>query len=106
MQNRQRISAQRLRQRPVDALVWNVSKLSYNNWKNWSRKIVRIRQSSYLKCFESRSNLWVIHSQIGVNGLFQIRSEEHTSELQSLIRISYAVFCLKKTTNNNINKMQ
>src|SRR3546814_6055481 len=72
MQNRQRISAQRLRQRPVDALVWNVSKLSYNNWKNWSRKIVRIRQSSYLKCFESRSNLWVIHSQIGVNGLFQI----------------------------------
>src|SRR3546814_4253757 len=26
------------------------------------------------------------------------RSEEHTSELQSLMRISYAVFCLKKTT--------
>src|SRR3546814_5270461 len=31
------------------------------------------------------------------------RSEEHTSELQSLMRISYAVFCLKKkkTQNNN-----
>src|SRR3546814_3730090 len=29
------------------------------------------------------------------------RSEEHTSELQSLMRISYAVFCLKK--NNNMN---
>src|SRR3546814_1264218 len=28
------------------------------------------------------------------------RSEEHTSELQSLMRISYAVFCLKKNTNN------
>src|SRR3546814_8078576 len=27
------------------------------------------------------------------------RSEEHTSELQSLMRISYAVFCLKKKTN-------
>src|SRR3546814_10749003 len=27
------------------------------------------------------------------------RSEEHTSELQSLMRISYAVFCLKKNTN-------
>src|SRR3546814_14996842 len=27
-----------------------------------------------------------------------MRSEEHTSELQSLMRISYAVFCLKKTT--------
>src|SRR3546814_4616087 len=29
------------------------------------------------------------------------RSEEHTSELQSLMRISYAVFCLKKNNNNN-----
>src|SRR3546814_3199210 len=29
------------------------------------------------------------------------RSEEHTSELQSLMRISYAVFCLKKKINNN-----
>src|SRR3546814_3567164 len=33
----------------------------------------------------------------------QFRSEEHTSELQSLMRISYAVFCLKK--QNNIYKM-
>src|SRR3546814_2432007 len=37
------------------------------------------------------------------------RSEEHTSELQSLMRISYAVFCLKKKkkkdkTNKNINQ--
>src|SRR3546814_3594691 len=31
-----------------------------------------------------------------------LRSEEHTSELQSLMRISYAVFCLnKQTTDNN-----
>src|SRR3546814_9647530 len=44
----------------------------------------------------------------GVNiGLFcstpmvAIRSEEHTSELQSLMRISYAVFCLKKKKTNN-----
>src|SRR3546814_10233512 len=29
--------------------------------------------------------------------LIAVRSEEHTSELQSLVRISYAVFCLKKT---------
>src|SRR3546814_8368302 len=31
------------------------------------------------------------------------RSEEHTSELQSLMRISYAVFCLKKTKNTKNN---
>src|SRR3546814_10473151 len=30
---------------------------------------------------------------------FALRSEEHTSELQSLMRISYAVFCLKKKKN-------
>src|SRR3546814_6079378 len=37
------------------------------------------------------------------------RSEEHTSELQSLMRISYAVFCLKKkknSTNNNEEPQQ
>src|SRR3546814_10300874 len=33
-----------------------------------------------------------------------IRSEEHTSELQSLMRISYAVFCLKKKNNRNYKK--
>src|SRR3546814_3789248 len=37
--------------------------------------------------------------------LYELRSEEHTSELQSLMRISYAVFCLKKkkslTATNN-----
>src|SRR3546814_9381265 len=32
----------------------------------------------------------------------QARSEEHTSELQSLMRISYAVFCLKKKQKQNI----
>src|SRR3546814_7306978 len=32
------------------------------------------------------------------------RSEEHTSELQSLMRISYAVFCLKKKTKNTTNR--
>src|SRR3546814_9690757 len=34
-------------------------------------------------------------------GATMVRSEEHTSELQSLMRISYAVFCLKKKTNKN-----
>src|SRR3546814_1112812 len=35
----------------------------------------------------------------------EIRSEEHTSELQSLMRISYAVFCLKKKTKQKITKV-
>src|SRR3546814_3077902 len=38
---------------------------------------------------------------VRVLALASQRSEEHTSELQSLMRISYAVFCLKKKTNKN-----
>src|SRR3546814_7733810 len=38
------------------------------------------------------------HVFAGVAG----RSEEHTSELQSLMRISYAVFCLKKNNKNQV----
>src|SRR3546814_4741724 len=34
----------------------------------------------------------------------RMRSEEHTSELQSLMRISYAVFCLKKKKQNHNHK--
>src|SRR3546814_5100544 len=35
---------------------------------------------------------------LALNATIEARSEEHTSELQSLMRISYAVFCLKKKT--------
>src|SRR3546814_1049700 len=38
-------------------------------------------------------------AKVRVLGQFPSRSEEHTSELQSLMRISYAVFCLKKKKN-------
>src|SRR3546814_10739288 len=37
-------------------------------------------------------------SRSSCNSIARCRSEEHTSELQSLMRISYAVFCLKKNT--------
>src|SRR3546814_3351827 len=40
------------------------------------------------------------HARVGVLGGGGDRSEEHTSELQSLMRISYAVFCLKKKKTN------
>src|SRR3546814_9682162 len=36
----------------------------------------------------------------------RLRSEEHTSELQSLMRISYAVFCLKKNRTKTTKKIQ
>src|SRR3546814_8123469 len=37
-----------------------------------------------------------VHAQVVRRRVRAVRSEEHTSELQSLMRISYAVFCLKK----------
>src|SRR3546814_7192501 len=40
----------------------------------------------------------------GIRRAYRSRSEEHTSELQSLMRISYAVFCLKKKTNTKKQK--
>src|SRR3546814_9543061 len=40
--------------------------------------------------------------QAAGGGAGAARSEEHTSELQSLMRISYAVFCLKKTINPSL----
>src|SRR3546814_8136420 len=39
----------------------------------------------------------------GFSFTIQERSEEHTSELQSLLRLSYAIFCLKKTNIQNVN---
>src|SRR3546814_4985984 len=52
-------------------------------------------------CHEARRSSPL--SRCGQRGMmiaFPLRSEEHTSELQSLMRISYAVFCLKKKKDN------
>src|SRR3546814_2026892 len=47
----------------------------------------RLLQSQYRACMPEAASIQVVNIP---------RSEEHTSELQSLMRISYAVFCLKK----------
>src|SRR3546814_3281145 len=52
----------------------SATRRSARSWKSWSRRPRNSQKS---------------------------RSEEHTSELQSLMRISYAVFCLKKKKNKN-----
>src|SRR3546814_9014939 len=56
-----------------------------------------------IDCLYRRSGRFVgAHTPAAYAGMAKsvqnLRSEEHTSELQSLMRISYAVFCLKKTT--------
>src|SRR3546814_5724385 len=68
----------------------------------------RILQRSATGCDchnRQAANLRTPHRKIpGAPGSAQRRSEEHTSELQSLMRISYAVFCLKKRTESRGNK--
>src|SRR3546814_5019946 len=50
--------------------------------------------------------LWKLAKDLHeADGPTHLRSEEHTSELQSLMRISYAVFCLKKKTTKKYNKI-
>src|SRR3546814_9982216 len=57
-------------------------------------------------CFIAIPVGWLADRTNRVKVLSIARSEEHTSELQSLMRISYAVFCLKKKkiTNTTITK--
>src|SRR3546814_7726806 len=95
-----------LRANPPPILVTNQTMLEYMTIRREDRKILDA----------SRGKLrWIVideaHSYIGsaaaelslllrrvMNAFDVTRSEEHTSELQSLMRISYAVFCLNKIT--------
>src|SRR3546814_2800602 len=62
--------------------------LAYGTVEQWPTAVTREQWGWFF---------WLaIPASTGSFGLWFVRSEEHTSELQSLIRISYAVFCLKK----------
>src|SRR3546814_4705114 len=50
---------------------------------------------------DNRAPVFLIETTAPLTLEIHNRSEEHTSELQSLMRISYAVFCLKKKKNKN-----
>src|SRR3546814_1878531 len=62
-----------------------------SDWRCW------IKKGGYEVLVESNAakHVFLVHD------LNHVRSEEHTSELQSLMRISYAVFCLKKKKIDN-----
>src|SRR3546814_3628285 len=70
-----------------------------NSGMDWAGK--SLRATNTLGTLASM--LMGVKSRTGSNGR---RSEEHTSELQSLMRISYAVFCLKKKTKKNSDYTQ
>src|SRR3546814_6370029 len=59
-----------------------------------------------LQPFAKREPLFAFQLAATGAGYLLLRSEEHTSELQSLMRISYAVFCLKKKNNTQNDKSE
>src|SRR3546814_4016491 len=57
-------------------------------------------RAKFLGCMSQRA-AQTVQDELEATGPMRVRSEEHTSELQSLMRISYAVFCLKKKTKTH-----
>src|SRR3546814_9812368 len=82
----------------------------------WRQRFLRLRRCQSLR--RARSN--IAEARLGLGAadrvlvrrygfpvkchMGRLRSEEHTSELQSLMRISYAVFCLKKKITTTIRE--
>src|SRR3546814_5456929 len=56
-------------------------------------------------CCQTHNSIVKLYCIVSGNAIHR-RSEEHTSELQSLMRISYAVFCLKKKKHTRNTKIQ
>src|SRR3546814_6068461 len=67
--------------------------------------LARVRETG-TPAFMDKAEHWLRGSPIKALRDRGIRSEEHTSELQSLMRISYAVFCLKKKKNKDKQREQ
>src|SRR3546814_8422742 len=68
-------------------------------FKAWHHRCKRTQATHTAHLVKLRAQ--VVHVELTLGELLRhcLRSEEHTSELQSLMRISYAVFCLKKKKN-------
>src|SRR3546814_6390906 len=70
-----------------------VEVLTTGNGNTWS---IIVTTPQGMSCLVAAGEGWKAMQQVALD---PERSEEHTSELQSLMRNSYAVFCLKKTKN-------
>src|SRR3546814_4741103 len=80
---------------PYTTLFRSDEQLRYRRTQRRYRSILAGRMERRYGAKLARSSTWRADNFHIIN-----RSEEHTSELQSLMRISYAVFCLKKNKNN------
>src|SRR3546814_6866623 len=97
-----------------DVCSSDLSRLASSDWSEASRSFDAVSVS--LPSADSSIFIWMMRrSRLSISSGFDStsmrmrlaassirRSEEHTSELQSLLRNSYAVFCLKKKNNTGI----
>src|SRR3546814_9131528 len=81
-------------------LVLNAQKLDYGDTEQ-VRLLLTISDVTEARISEKLKDDLLREKAILLQELQHRRSEEHTSELQSLMRISYAVFCLKKTNKKH-----
>src|SRR3546814_3632924 len=77
----------------VDTIIDSVKWLGFD-WKDGDKEHLYFASDYFDQLYEMAEYL------ISAGHAYVDRSEEHTSELQSLMRISYTVFCLKKKRNN------
>src|SRR3546814_1986725 len=67
-----------------------------NIGKDWKRAYATMTRANNAGLPQAAKSLSLMNQYIPLKDRQEARSEEHTSELQSLMRTSYAVFCLKK----------
>src|SRR3546814_1758132 len=67
-----------------------------HHWKEHLSTLDALRQVVFLRAYAQKQPINEYKAEAFALFERMLRSEEHTSELQSLMRISYAVFCLKK----------
>src|SRR3546814_8428925 len=85
---------------PHGFATWRIKAASGRNLPPSDQRLDRFRQLG----IALRQSVGVVRRQQYVDAVVDVRSEEHTSELQSLMRISYAVFFLKKKINIDVTR--
>src|SRR3546814_2691161 len=79
-----------------DIVAESVTKKSIQSLYNDIGQLETVSSEGVYDSYEQKVK-WIYNNRLDGSGkVVELRSEEHTSELQSLMRISYAVFCLKK----------
>src|SRR3546814_6601832 len=71
----------------------------------WGLEQSRNLMTVHIAMDAGMENVTRTFERVGIGKYDNYRSEEHTSELQSLMRISYAVFCLKKKNTTETNTL-